>query len=153
MIIFDLDGTLCDDTHRRGHLARQDWAAYHATVLLDKPKLPVIRVMRALYNAGEVVQIWSGRHESARRDTVQWFATYAPWVVDYKVNLPIKLRPTDDSRPSAQLKEAWLDEALAHSRPAVTLVFDDLQPCVDMWRRRGILCAQVEVNDHDYHSS
>lgn len=147
MIVFDLDGTLTDDAHR--HHLLPDFEAYHAQVLGDKPKWPVIRCMRALFNAGEVVQIWSGRWEKARPDTERWFLLHAPWVIDRQI--PILLRPDGDKRPGADLKEAWLDEALKRSSPAVTLVFEDMNPVVAMWRRRGVMCAQVEVNDRDWH--
>jgi FMN phosphatase YigB (HAD superfamily) len=150
VIVFDLDGTLTDDRHRRHYLECGDFAAYNRAVLLDTPKHPVLRVMRALYNFGEVVQIWSGRDESARADTKQWFGAHAPWVTDYRTNIPILLRPTGDNAPSAALKERWLDEALTRSRPAVTMAFDDLRSAVLMWRRRGILCAQVEANDVEH---
>jgi phosphoglycolate phosphatase-like HAD superfamily hydrolase len=149
MIIFDLDGTLCDDTHRRHHLAAGDFAAYHTALPTDKPKFPLLATMRALHTAGNHIEIWSGRYESSRKATLHWFAKYAIWVVDRSI--VIRLRPEGDERSSAVLKEAWLDEALKFSAPAVTLAFDDLQSAVDMWRRRGIICAQVEANANDYN--
>lgn len=151
MIVFDLDGTLTDDTHRRHHLEKRDWEAYHAVVYYDKPKWPVLSVMRALFNNGEMVQIWSGRSESCRADTARWFWTHASWVMHHEIL--IRMRPVGDERSSAELKEQWLDEALLGGSRAVTLAIDDLQTAVDMWRRRGILCMQVEVNGRDYNKA
>lgn len=148
MIIFDLDGTLADCEHRR-HLVsglprdgQPNWDEFFARCIDDKPIWPVINIFKAVYNEkplGEV-QIWSGRSAVVRRQTVAWLIKH---IGGYSwERILTHMRPEGDYTPDDQLKEKWLDgqEAMGVK---VRMVFDDREKVVAMWRRRGIICAQV----------
>lgn len=147
MIVFDLDGTLCDIEHRR-HLVtkpRADWEAFYKACLLDSPKHAMLDLLHMVaLGAGREVQIWSGRSELVREETLAWFNKFAPWVV--KVKIPIRMRPLKDTTPDDVLKERWLDEELARGI-VITAAVDDRNKVVAMWRRRGIVCLQCALGD------
>ena len=55
------------------------------------------------------------------------------------------MRPDDDYRPDAELKSELFDKLdLVYSD---TIIFDDRQSVVDMWRARGLTCFQVTKGD------
>lgn len=139
LIIFDMDGTLADVAHRRHHVAgkRKHWGRFFAGCADDTPCAPLFDLMRALLKTGYEVQIWSGRPEHTRAASEDWLKKHG---CDLAI---VRMRPDGDYQPDDLLKETWL-----HSlpRPPV-LVFDDRNKVVAMWRRNGIVCAQVAEGD------
>lgn len=143
IIIFDLDGTLCDIEHRR-HLVtkpRSDWKEFYKACVDDKPKRAVLQLLHSLLRDGQVIEIWSGREESVREETLSWFRTHAPFVINPH-NVTLRMRPAGDYTPDDVLKELWLDEMQTIGW-RIDLTFDDRDKVVAMWRRRGITCAQI----------
>lgn len=138
-----MDGTLADRTHRL-HLidksrGKPDWFAFHKRCVDDQPIYPVINVFRALQERN-LIWIWSGRHEYVRKETMDWIRKHMGQAASM---VPIMMRPNDNTEPDEELKERWLRETTF--RP--NIVFDDRQKVVDMWRRNGIICAQVATGD------
>lgn len=137
-VIFDIDGTLADCEHRRHFVTTRpkNWEAFHLAADRDTVIEPVAATMRLfLRNASRVV-CCSGRMETYRDITERWLLRNAlhPHA--------IYMRAANDTRPDDVIKEELLERILADGfRP--TLVFDDRQRVVDMWRRRGLICAQV----------
>lgn len=167
MIIFDLDGTLADCEHRRHFVDKSyitcgvnctpkkrcidclrklekdqpDWQAFYEACDKDEPIQPTIDAFKSLISTN-AIQIWSGRCESVRSKTQEWLECFLPGMLF----VPLKMRPIGDSTPDEQLKERWLDEALAEG-DKINFVFDDRPKVVRMWRRRGIFvfnCCQHE---------
>jgi hypothetical protein len=63
-----------------------------------------------------------------------------------EVLINIKMRPIGDFTSYDQLKESWIDEALAQGKN-IDFVFDSDPASISMWRRRGIFvfsCCQHE---------
>ncbi|MFC3303665.1 hypothetical protein ACFONP_13110 [Parvularcula lutaonensis] len=104
----------------------------------DRPIAPVITIYRELLAAGHRVEIWSGRSDEVREQTHAWLDRHvAPGTV------VTRMRARRDYRPDVELKEGWLLEET--TRPDI--IFDDRQAVVDMWRRHGLICAQVAPGD------
>jgi phosphoglycolate phosphatase-like HAD superfamily hydrolase len=156
-VVFDLDGTLADCTHRihlldqmtkreRAVHAGYDtveedasplWDQFYAECVNDKPILPIINTMRAYRMAGAEVAIWTGRSDLVEFETRRWLADHGvPWV-------PMKMRPHGDHSNDAAMKQHWLHERREAGLPDPEIVFEDRQRVVDMWRSEGIICAQV----------
>ena len=134
-VIFDLDGTLADITHRLHFIAdkkKADWDSFHRACVDDSPITGMIAVNRSLA-ATHTIEIWSGRSDMVCNETLLWLREN--WIV-YDT---IKMRRAGDHTPDEKLKEAWLHSATR--KP--DLVFDDRKRVVDMWRRNGIRCCQV----------
>ena len=139
LVIFDLDGTLADVEHRQ-HFARgprKDWDKFFGGIHADTPRHILFDLMVQLKQSGYDVQIWSGRPEKTRRPSEAWLKQHG-------CSLSIaRMRPDGDFQSDDILKEKWLHSLAA---PPV-MVFDDRDKVVKMWRRNGILCAQVAEGD------
>ena len=141
LVVFDLDGTLADPSHREHFVRRpvgeKDWDAFHAASVRDRPKHEIVRTYLALEATGAEVEIWTGRDEKYRDQTVEWLAKQG-------IHSPkLRMRPNGDRTADDEMKAAWMDERDRHVR----LVFEDRQRVVDMWRRRGVTCCQVAPGD------
>ena len=119
-----------------------DWKSFYEACNHDKPIEPVIEMWADQISLGSMYanQIWSGRCESVREKTEKWL-TYHLVCFNPK---QLKMRPIGDHTPDDQLKERWLDEAIAEGEK-IDFVFDDRPKVIRMWRRRGIFvfnCCQ-----------
>lgn len=144
-VIFDLDGTLADITHRLSYIDREackargerpNWDAFHHACVYDRPIKEMIALNQVLWLAGHRVEIWSGRSDMVYDQTVAWLQEHG---VRYH---QLVMRMKGDHQPDNQLKESWLNTLLdLGTKPDI--VFDDRSRIVEMWRSHGIRCAQV----------
>lgn len=139
-VIFDFDGTLCDVSHRLHFIQgkKKSWRKFFEACVDDEPKWPIINTFRAMRSAGHRVEIWSGRSAVVEDRSRTWLDTHVDWDAG---NYLKRMRPIGDYTPDDELKESWLHSLTV--KP--DLVFDDRQRVVDMWRRNGITCAQVDA--------
>jgi len=146
-VIFDLDGTLADITKRREMSTREngkiDWDIFFGAnnIWFDLPNEPVITMAQLLSEKHRIV-IFSGRSKATKDETKRWLKKFD---VPFDV---IKMRPTSNEwkfMPDDELKQHWLDTLFPDDkRKDILCVFDDRQKVVDMWRRNGITCFQVD---------
>ena len=74
-IIFDIDGTLSDPTHRLHHVTggRKDWDAFFAAMADDPAHEPIADLCARLWHGGkDAILFCSGRPERYRDETVMW---------------------------------------------------------------------------------
>ena len=146
-VIFDLDGTLADITKRREMSTKEngkiDWDVFFEpnNIWFDLPNEPVITMAQLLSEKHRIV-IFSGRSKATKTETKRWLQKFD---VPFDV---IKMRPTSNEwkfMPDDELKQHWLDTLFPDDkRKDILCVFDDRQKVVDMWRRNGITCFQVD---------
>ncbi len=143
-VIFDIDGTLADITHRlprAGFEAESDKSVYGAGCGDDEPIHEIIMVARALYDAGLSIVLVSGRMEIYSSVTTHWLAA---------ARVPpntLLMRATGDYRADWVIKREMLREIrLLDLNPI--LVFDDRECMVRMWRAEGLRCCQVARGDY-----
>jgi hypothetical protein len=166
LYIFDLDGTLADLKHRRHFVERPtcphcgwikdcdhhhdgtrpkfkpNWDAFHAACVDDTPIKPMIEVLKCIAAQGQAdVWIWSGRMNTIMQETKGWLKLYCPWWIR------LRMRDAGDFTPDDQLKESWLHAMSPENRARLVMTFDDRDRVVAMWRRNGIVCAQVAPGD------
>jgi hypothetical protein len=145
-VIFDLDGTLALIDERRNRASKprgkMDFSILFDPELikLDKPNVPVIETFKLFKEAGYNMVIFSGRGKETEE------ATHA-WLSDYGVTADlVMMREIRDYRPDDVLKLKWLNK-LFPDRSEVFAIFDDRNKVVDMWRKEGLTCFQVENGD------
>jgi len=143
-IVFDLDGTLADDSHRQHHITGdvKDWDAYFAACeddVLIEPVAAILRALREDQSANHRIEIWTGRSAKYHRQTDAWLTEHNLWYDS------LRMRPDGDFRPDTVVKGEWLAEC-GYNRP--DLIFDDRTESVAFWREQGITCLQVA--QHDY---
>jgi hypothetical protein len=146
LIVFDLDGTLCDNAARE-HLARKAagaqpgpeknaaWDEFHAGIPNDFPNLTILETLIGLSLLGHTIELWTARPEKYWKDTVAWLTKY---------NVPydkLIMRRDSDWRPSYVVKMEW-----AREKPPA-LVFEDHPQTVKLMRAAGITVAQVGDNE------
>lgn len=138
-VIFDLDGTLADVTHRLHYIrdGRSDWDGFFRACVDDTPINEIIGIYKSLKNVpANRIEIWSGRSDLVREESAHWLTRHMGFDPIRDI---LRMRPHKDYTPDDELKESWL-LSLPHKPD---LVFDDRQKVVQMWRRNGIRCCQV----------
>lgn len=120
---------------------KPDWDAFHAACVDDTPIDAIIDVLAYVRHNESDVWIWSGRMSTVSAETFRWLQ-------DHHIRFDqLKMRPAGDYTPDDQLKESWLHAMSPEDRARLVMVFDDRQRVVDMWRRNGVVCAQVALGD------
>ena len=139
-VIFDLDGTLADLTHRLHHIKEKpkNWELFHTSCVDDKPKQDVIDMARALYHQNYQIWVLSGRNNTVWWETVAWLGQNG--VLFHQ----LVMREAKDRRDDTIVK---LEMTQKHGLiPQNTLcIFDDRQKVVNMWRQNGFTCMQVDA--------
>jgi len=147
LILCDLDGTLCDHTHRVHHVQKvdgkglkrkPDWDAFYAGVGDDGIHRPVLALLVYMGVRWDPVFV-TGRPERCRMDTVAWLDILGLG------SCPLYMRKDGDYRADYIVKQEILDAHIDKDR--VLFVLDDRQQVVDMWRRNGLVCFQVAPGD------
>jgi FMN phosphatase YigB (HAD superfamily) len=139
-IVFDLDGTLCKIDHRLHFIQgrKKNFDAFYDACGDDAPNTPIINIFRDLM-AGNQVQIWSGRSDRVRLQTEQWLQRH-----EISPGHLTRMRKAGDYTPDHELKRSWLENQRQNNGPVPTVIFDDRQRVVDMWREEGLTCCQVD---------
>lgn len=137
---FDLDGTLCDITHRLHLIKREkpDWPSFLRSCVSDIPKPWVINLLDLCRKQGEIL-ILSGRSDEVEGYTRDWLHENKV-MYDYLV-----MRKAGDYRPDDVLKKEMLESFLRDKDFDLQFIVDDRQRVVDMWRRNGYKVLQCEA--------
>lgn len=148
--IFDLDGTLCDISHRqhfvRGPRKQRNWKKFFEACSEDVPKWDVIALFNALRGVGWHVEIWSGRSDMVQKQTEKWLFDHGI-AVNVSSGVPLTMRPEGDNIKDSELKARFLEAFTRDTGRVPTIIFDDRDQVVEMWRDRGLTCAQVAPGD------
>jgi FMN phosphatase YigB (HAD superfamily) len=135
-VVFDLDGTLADISHRT-HLVQSehpDWDAFYSLIPGDDLNAWCKELMDAMCDRHEVV-IVSGRPKRCMKDTKEWLEKF-----EVPYNKLYLVREDKDYSPDQELKKKWLN---GYGKNKVLFVVDDRTRVVDMWRAEGVVCLQA----------
>lgn len=138
-VIFDLDGTLADNEHRSPYdLENCD---------KDTPKEMVIEYLKMLRNKGYKIITVSGREGGTAEDPYKYRRMTQKWLLDHCSGSDEHFqRLQGDSRKDDVVKEEIFWELISE-RYDVKLAVDDRNQVVEMWRRIGVECFQVNHGD------
>ena len=147
-IIFDLDGTIALIDKRKRLSTKTngkiDWDVFFDSknIDLDEPNHDIIALLQLFKERGYIVYILSGRLETTKTATLNWLKKH-------KVTFDeIRMRKNTSSGKyisDVDLKQGWLNDIGIDN---VLCVFDDRVRLVEMWRKNGLTCLQV--NDGDF---
>lgn len=158
IILCDLDGTLCDCSHRIHYIApeaydgwdssgypvkitpKKDWKGFFAACHADAPIPHTIQMIKLLDR--EQVEVWitSGRSDECRGITEGWLRTFG---IKYD---RLIMRKAGDFTDDGILKPSWLEDGTI-PRERVLLALDDRNRVVKAWRAAGVPCLQVAEGD------
>lgn len=143
VVIFDVDGTLADNTHR-AHLVdgsqKKDHALYFSLADKDTPIDKNIKwAQDDHYHQNRYVLVVSGRPADLGSDnTVEWLRRQG---VVYQ---HIFMRAGGDYRNDDVVKQEILDNILKWvPKEQIEYVVDDRPRVIRMWRANGLLCHDV----------
>ena len=140
VVIVDLDGTLSDGTHRLHLLPTKDlhltesWSEFNGAAIGDKPIQNTIDVVNALWKAGMLVIILTGRSDEVETDTMIWLDRHRV-KYDYMI-----MRRASDNRKDTVIKEEVLR---AIGMKHIVCAFDDSPNVIKHFRSLGITTYQV----------
>lgn len=142
--LFDLDGTLADNSHRQ-HYVRGDnkrWDEFFAAQSGDSLNTVVADLFRVLVNSGEFcVIVVTARPERYRSETERWLTKYGLFPER------VLMRRDGDRREDPIVKRELLFDLRSRGLEP-HFVVDDRSSVVSMWRAEGIPCFQCA--DHAY---
>ena len=136
-VVFDLDGTLADGSHRLHYLngSTKDWEGFYRAVFDDVPIRETIDVCNNLWQTDNHVEIWTHRPESIKAETKEWLEKHN---VNY---YRLRMREDSDDRDAVTLKEEWYKFTPPEYKPNV--VFEDRPANIEMFRKHGVRVYQV----------
>lgn len=145
LAIFDLDGTISDPSHRLWMVQQEkpDWSGFYRACGDDQPVKSVIAVARALHETGHELWLFSGRSIEVVGLTYMWLALHDIGGLFSRLNF----RLADDYRADDVIKRMWYDEMSQEDKDRLSVVFDDRDRLVRMWRSLGVTCFQVADGD------
>jgi FMN phosphatase YigB (HAD superfamily) len=143
IIVFDIDGTLADVTHRRHWVANspKNWAAWNAAMSGDPVNEDIRWILMKLRRVpGSKTILCSGRGEENREVTEQWLSDNR---IPYE---DLYMRKAKDYRQDYTVKVELLARIRKeHGEPFMW--FDDRQQVVDAIRAEGVRVLQVAPGD------
>ena len=155
-IIFDIDGTLADVSHRR-HLVdptkgRKDWGRFFDLMVDDPPLRDVCLLAELLgdhplVNHGAVkLFVFSGRPETHRQQTEDWLRIHARSLLEKAEG--VLMRAAGDFRPDTEVKRDMLN-SIRKEGYDVRLVVDDRPSVIAMWKKEGLTVLEHDSGEWD----
>ena len=146
-IIVDMDGTIADIDTRvikakatPPHGKRMDWEIFLDPIEMahsDKPNEHVVHLVKMLQETGHRIIVTSARNERHRAVTTQQLDE---WGIKYE---RLYLRKDGDFRQDGIVKAELYEQILSDGyMPRIAI--DDRNQVVEVWRKLGIHCWQVE---------
>lgn len=136
-VVFDMDGTLANNSHRTHHLMQKpkNWDAYNATMADDVAHPHIVALAHMFLDAGTKILICTGREECYRGVTEEWLAAHGiEWT-------RLLMRPNKDYRADHIVKMEMLAELRRRGHDP-QIVVDDRSSVVAAWRAAGLTCLQ-----------
>jgi hypothetical protein len=122
VMIYDLDGTLADDTHRRHFVEgdKKDYIKYYSLIKNDKPNWPVVEELVRDQMGGATIVVITGREDTYLMSTLQQLYQFQI----HDLVSCILMRPTGNYTKAADFKRSAIG-LLAQDGMAIAKVVDD----------------------------
>lgn len=136
IVIFDLDGTLFDESHRRHLHEEKKYEEYFKLCSQDTPIQKIIDMLKKHKEEGDYIWILSGRSEICLEETIKTLQDN---------NIPydnIKLRGKDNFTPDYVMKPVWVSKYVGSER--VTAIYDDTDNVIIALRKKGFNVIDVK---------
>ena len=153
LVIFDIDGTVCDITQRLHHINfnasihykpeyfKKNWEKFYADCIHDEPKENVIKILHIMQMFWDI-KFFTGRSDQVREATLEWLDTNLQLVT-----IDLTMRKHHDYRHDYVIKKEMYDALSSKDKGRLVCVFEDRDQVVEMWRGMGITCCQVDRGD------
>lgn len=135
VVIFDIDGTLMDESHRAYLRENKEWEKYFSLCLHDEPINHIIELTHQYKEKGYEVWVMSGRSISTEKDTIESFKKHNV----YYDNL--KLRGHNNFIPDYVIKPSWAKKLIGIER--IEAIYDDSPRVIEAFRDKGLNVIDV----------
>lgn len=140
-VVVDLDGTLCDTSHRQ-HLAQaREWDQFNSLCCHDKPVKPIADLVGALAKSYSVLLL-TARDETYEKMTYDWLIKHRIFSFD-----ALLMRRKGDYRPDFEVKIEALEAMFGQDKEAVlksvAFCIEDRNKVVEAMRNYGLTVLQV----------
>jgi FMN phosphatase YigB (HAD superfamily) len=145
-VIFDIDGTIADCSHRIQFAQTKQWEEFHKRCLEDPVIVNVADLMCSCNFYSRVILL-TGRPEKYRHLTKEWLSTT-------KLELfyeELIMRPDDDWAPDHQMKINALERKFGSKENVlknVWFVVDDRESVVEGLRNYGLTVLQPAIGGY-----
>lgn len=146
IVIVDIDGTISKVGERIKYLQSKpkDWDSFYADCFDDEPIIEIVDLVYNLYLQRYKIVFCTGRRESCRENTLNWFNKYfEPEIAKHCLLL---MRPNNDHRHDTEVKPQLLEKANINLWD-ISFVLEDRNSMVAKWRELGLICLQVAEGD------
>ncbi len=140
-VLCDLDGTLCDITHRLKYAKGEDkdWGKFFAGIPDDLLRTETLDKIIAYEEAGHEIIFVSARPENYRDLTEAWLEKM---LKGYVIHKTLIMRRANDKRDDTEVKQQIFDTYFKDKYP-VEVVIDDRPKVIRMWRANGLEVIDV----------
>lgn len=141
-IIIDLDGTLCNNEHRKHFIEgdKKDFDAFNVACTGDTRNEWCYRLAFNMSESYEILLV-SGREDKYIEETRTWLNKNFKYI-----GYTLYMRKAGDYRKDSEIKEEIYKQQI-EPRFDVLFCVDDRQQVVDMWRSIGLTCLQCAKGD------
>lgn len=166
VVVFDIDGTLTDSTHRnyileslkeidekypkeeikkdkelkkeRDDLKSEVWIEFNRASKDDPPIEKTIEILKYYKSKGFKIFAMSGRADEVRDETFKYFK-------DLEIEFDLlKMRRKEQKIPSPYLKNAWIKKYITDKGMEVKCIYEDDQKVIDYLSGKGFTCCHVD---------
>ncbi len=136
-VIFDIDGTLSDPSHRLHHVTggNRRYDRFFAELGDDGVHDDIRRLLLIIEATADAIVLCTGRPENYRETTEAWLLSHGI------IYAELYMRPAGDTRPDHIVKMQLLD-GIREDGYEPWLVVDDRPSVVAAWREAGLTCLQ-----------
>ncbi len=138
-VLCDLDGTLCDITHRLKYAngPEKDWKKFFEGIPDDTIHINTLELLNKYTEEGHRVIFISARPDTYRKETKEWLAK------EYSQNYEtLIMRRSNDKREDSIIKQEIYDRYF-RDKYDVHCVIDDRPRVIRMWRANGLEVIDV----------
>lgn len=146
IVIVDIDGTISKVGDRIKYLKQtpKDWDSFYNDCFEDEPIWNIVDLVYNLYLQSYYIVFCTGRRESCRQKTLNWFNKhFEPEIAKFSALL---MRPNKDHRHDTEVKPELLEKAGIDFN-SIAFVLEDRNSMVKRWRELGLTCLQVADGD------
>lgn len=139
-IIFDIDGTLSDASHRHQLAQAKDWEQFHSLAVDDPVIIAVADLMLELSGKNDIILL-TGRPDKYRSITEKWLKDAGLG----GIHSALLMRGDDDFRPDIEMKILALEEFFGGKENVIKKVWfvvDDRDKVVEGLRNYGLTVLQ-----------
>jgi FMN phosphatase YigB (HAD superfamily) len=145
-VVFDLDGTLADCSHRLQYAQSKQWDEFHSRSNEDDVIIRVADLLVSLAATADIV-ILTGRPEKYRAATQKWLEeSHIALFCD-----ELLMRPDDDWSSDGEMKIKALEKKFGSKEEVLSnvwLVLDDRESVVEALRNYGLTVLQPAVGGY-----